>query len=102
MGYKRGAKDDIANRLPLPTRYQEPDINSGTPWSEMALEDLRAARDAGDDLEELSRYLCRDWEKVAAKCKELGLDLVYQSRKRLEREKKRKREEKDDRLDLRR
>jgi hypothetical protein len=70
MAYKRGAKEDIENRVPLPTRYHEPDINSGAPWSEMALEDLRAAWEAGDDLEELSRYLCRDWEEVAAKCKD--------------------------------
>ena len=58
----------------------------------MAVEDLRAAWEAGDDLAELSRYLCWDWQEVAAKCKELGLDLVYQSRKRLEREKREQRQ----------
>ena len=57
--YKRGAKDDIINREPLPPVNREPNLNSGTQWSEMALEDLRAAWEAGDDLEELSRYLNR-------------------------------------------
>ncbi|HEX3494610.1 MAG TPA: hypothetical protein VHT48_04460 [Methylocella sp.] len=82
MAYKRGARDDIINRVPLATRNLEPDLNSGKPWSEMDLEDLRSAWKAGDDLEELSRYLCRDWQEIATKCKELGLDLTYQSRKR--------------------
>jgi hypothetical protein len=33
--------------------------------------------EAGDDLEELSRYLCRDWEEVAKECKDNGL-MVYE------------------------
>lgn len=93
MSYKAGAKQDIADRRPLPTRDREPDVNSGAAWSQMSLEDLRAAWEAGDDLEELSRYLCRDWREIASKCKELNLDLTYQSRKQAAR--KAQREGKD-------
>jgi hypothetical protein len=48
----------------------------------LAVEDLRAQWRTGADLEELSRYLCRDWEEVAQKCAELDLDLVYQPQRR--------------------
>ena len=58
----------------------------------MAVEDLRAAWEAGDDLDELSSYLCRDRQEVATKCKKLGLDLVYQSSNRSEQEKRKQRQ----------
>ena len=78
MAYKRGARDDISNRVPLPSRYREPDINSGKPWSEADDADLHAAYRSDADLAEISEHLRRDWEEVAAKCAELKVDLRYQ------------------------
>lgn len=59
-----------------------PNIHTGEPWSEMAVEGLQAAWKSGADLEELSTFLCRDWEDITTKCKELGLDLIYQPQRR--------------------
>jgi hypothetical protein len=84
MAYKEGAREQMAKRLGItwvaPDRVH--DIYSGEPWSEMAIEDLQAQWRTGADLEELSSYLCRDWEEVAQKCAELDLDLVYQPQRR--------------------
>jgi hypothetical protein len=84
MAYKQGAKEEMAKRLGVtwaaPDRVQ--DIYAGEPWSEMATEDLRELWQTGADLEELSRYLCRDWQEVAQKCAELHLDLVHQPQRR--------------------
>jgi|SRR4051794_39691683 hypothetical protein len=83
MAYKKGAKEAIANRQPLPERSFEPDLNDGKEWSEDDIADLKVAWKQGEDLEELCRYLCRaDYEDVAKKCSELGLDLKYQSRRK--------------------
>ncbi|WP_314961475.1 hypothetical protein [Bradyrhizobium cosmicum] len=84
MAYKRGAREEMAKRSG-PTWYipeHVPDIHTGEPWSEMAVEDLQAAWKTGADLAELSSYLCRDWEDITQKCKELGLDLIYQPQRR--------------------
>ena len=82
MAYKRGAREDITNRVPLPSHYQEPDINSGKPWSEADIADLHAAYRSDADLAEISEHLCRDWQEVAEICAELNLDLRYQLSKR--------------------
>ena len=84
MAYKKGAREEMAKRLGITwvAADRVPDIHTGEPWSEMAVEDLQAQWRTGADLEELSCYLCRDWEEVAEKCAELDLDLVYQSRRR--------------------
>ena len=65
MAYKRGAREDTANRVPLPSQYQEPDINSGKPWSEADIADLHAAYQFDADVAEIAEHLCRDWEQVA-------------------------------------
>ena len=82
MAYKRGSRDDIANRVPLPARCPEPDINSGKPWSQSDLDDLKTAYKVDADLEEIAEHLCRDWEEVAQKCADLNLELRYQRSKR--------------------
>jgi hypothetical protein len=92
MAYKRGARDDITNRLPLPARDIEPDINGGKPWSQSDLDDLMAAYKADADLEEIAEHLCRDWEEVTQKCAELNLDLRHQRSKRAGKEQVRKKE----------
>ena len=85
MAYKQGAREEMAKRLGV--AWVAPDrvhgIHAGEPWSEMATEDLREQWKTGADLEELSRYLCRDWEEVARKCAELDLDLVHQPQRRM-------------------
>lgn len=48
-------------------------LNSGTPWSEMALADLRYTLEHGDSLEQAATFLCRDIDEVQAKAEELGL-----------------------------
>ncbi|UPK28367.1 hypothetical protein [Bradyrhizobium sp. 195] len=84
MAYKRGAREMMAQRLgPTWVSHEHvPDVHTGEPWSEMAVEDLQAAWKTGANLEELSTYLCRDWEDITEKCKELGLDLIYQPQRR--------------------
>jgi hypothetical protein len=87
MAYKRGARDAMAAEdKRLPPREDKPDLYTGAEWTETAIEDLRSAWKAGDDLPELARFLCRDWKDVANKCKELNLDLEFQSRRRAGRE----------------
>jgi hypothetical protein len=49
------------------------DVNSGKPWSEMDLSDLRDSIDCGDSFAEVALFLCRDEHEVRAKAKELGL-----------------------------
>lgn len=57
------------------------DLNDGKEWSYMALQDLRAAIEAGDTIEEAARFLCRSTNvaEVAAKARELGLPVRYGS-----------------------
>jgi hypothetical protein len=49
------------------------DANSGEPWSEMDLEDLRHSLDYGDTVAETASFLCRDEDEVREKIMELGL-----------------------------
>lgn len=37
-----------------------PNINSGKPWSELDLEDLRYCLAAGEPAEQIADFLCRD------------------------------------------
>ncbi len=44
-----------------------PNFNSGEPWSEMDLYDLRYGLQIGTSVEELADFLCRDVEEVRQK-----------------------------------
>ena len=73
----------MLNPQPLAARPFEPDLNDGNEWSDQDIADLQVAWKSGDDLDELCRYLCRaDYNDVARKCAELGLDLKHQSRRK--------------------
>jgi hypothetical protein len=49
------------------------DANSGKPWSEMDIQDLRASLDFGNTIADAASMLCRDEDEVRQKAKELGL-----------------------------
>ena len=51
------------------------DIYDGEPWTEMDIDDLKAAIDGGATFEEAAQFLCRadSVDDVASKCEELGL-----------------------------
>ena len=49
------------------------DANSGEPWSEMDIQDLRASLDFGNTYADAASMLCRDEDEVRQKAKELGL-----------------------------
>jgi methylase of polypeptide subunit release factors len=51
------------------------DIYDGAAWTEMDIEDLKAAIEAGRSIEEAAQFLCRSNSvvDVARKCEELGL-----------------------------
>jgi hypothetical protein len=49
-----------------------PNLNSGEPWSEMDLYDLRYGLQIGTSVEELADFLCRDVEEVRQKIAELA------------------------------
>ena len=57
------------------------DIYDGTDWTEMDIEDLRAAIQGGASIQEAADLLCRadGVEEVARKCAELGLRPKFQS-----------------------
>jgi hypothetical protein len=84
MAYKKGSKEAMQNRQPLPPSSAPlTDLNDGKEWSEEDIRDLKAAWEHGADLEELCRFLCRaDWKVVGDKCAELGLDLKWQKQRR--------------------
>jgi hypothetical protein len=50
-----------------------PNINSGQPWSEMDLFDLRNSLEHGSSIEEVAEFLCRDVEEVEIEAKVRGL-----------------------------
>lgn len=60
------------------------DLNSGTEWSEMAIEDLRHALESGETIESAARFLCRstDVAEVARKARELGLSVRHENEPR--------------------
>lgn len=51
------------------------DIYSSTAWTEMDIEDLKAAMEHGTSIEEIAEFLCRSntVDDVRRKCNELGL-----------------------------
>ena len=51
------------------------DIYDGADWTEMDIDDLKAAMEGGASIEEAAQFLCRadSVEDVARKCEELGL-----------------------------
>jgi hypothetical protein len=51
------------------------DINDGADWTDMDIEDLKAAIEGGATIEEAAEFLCRadSVDDVARKCEELGL-----------------------------
>ena len=49
------------------------DANSGEPWSEMDIQDLRTSLDFGNTIADAATMLCRDEDEVRQKAKELGL-----------------------------
>jgi hypothetical protein len=51
------------------------DIYDGAEWTEMDVEDLRAAIEHGHSIEDAAEFLCRadSIDDVARKCEELGL-----------------------------
>jgi hypothetical protein len=56
--------------------YIQPmDIYDGEPWTEMDVEDLTAALQSGDTIEEAAQFLCRSGtvDEVRRKVEELGL-----------------------------
>jgi hypothetical protein len=51
------------------------DVYDGADWTEMDIEDLKAAIEGSASIEEAAQFLCRadSVDDVARKCKELGL-----------------------------
>jgi hypothetical protein len=51
------------------------DIYDGADWTEMDIDDLKLAMEAGCSIEEAAEFLCRagSVDDVARKCQELGL-----------------------------
>jgi hypothetical protein len=54
------------------------DIYDGAKWTEMDIDDLKAAIATGSSVEEAAQFLCRadSVEDVRRKCQELGLALI--------------------------
>jgi hypothetical protein len=52
------------------------DANSGEPWSEADISDLKNEVDHGRTIAETASFLCRDVYELRAKMKELGLTVV--------------------------
>jgi hypothetical protein len=52
---------------------ERPNLNTGTPWSEMDIFDLRNSLDQGDTPEKVADFLCRTLSEVWEKMTELGL-----------------------------
>ena len=48
-----------------------PNVNSGKPWSEMDIRDLKVALQYNRTVAEIADFLCRDVEEVEAKIAEL-------------------------------
>jgi hypothetical protein len=59
----------------MPASVKSPDLNSGEPWSEMDIEDLRSFALGGATAAETAKFLCRDIDETIAKARELGLAL---------------------------
>jgi hypothetical protein len=53
-----------------------PNLNTGKPWSEMDLSDLRHSLERGTSVPEIADFLCRDPEEVWQKMNELKTRLL--------------------------
>ena len=51
----------------------------GAEWTEMDIQDLKAAIESGRSIEEAAEFLCRAVDDVARKCQELALKPKMQS-----------------------
>jgi hypothetical protein len=49
-----------------------PNINTGKPWSALDLQDLRYCLAAGEPVEDIADFLCRNVEEVRAKTAEIA------------------------------
>ena len=67
-----GARN-LSSRTRLSGQEQSMDANSGEPWSEADISDLKNELDHGRTIAETASFLCRDVDEVRAKMKELGL-----------------------------
>lgn len=47
-------------------------LNTGTPWSRLAIRDLEHCVRRGDSIEEIAGFLCRTQAEVRQKIEELG------------------------------
>ena len=52
-------------------------LNTGKPWSDMNVLDLRICAEAEDTIEEAAQLLCRTQKEVREKAAELGLDFRF-------------------------
>jgi hypothetical protein len=55
--------------------------NSGQPWSEMDLWDLRNSLSHGRTADEVAEFLCRDTDEVRQKMAQLGIEERRKRRK---------------------
>jgi len=67
-----GARN-LSSRTRLSGQEQSMDANSGEPWSEADISDLKNELDHGRTIAQTASFLCRDVSEVRAKMKELGL-----------------------------
>ena len=59
--------EPFACESPSPIRRSPMDANSGEPWSEMDIQDLRASLDFGNTIADAASMLCRDEDEVRQK-----------------------------------
>ena len=52
-----------------------PDLNSGTPWSDLALDDVKYGVQHGHSVGRIAVFVCRSEAEVAEMIAELGLNL---------------------------
>jgi hypothetical protein len=57
-----------------------PNLNSGEPWQDADIIDLRLCAEQGISLAETADFLCRNRQEVHAKAKELGIKLRRRER----------------------
>ena len=65
----------MRSMAPTANKPKKLDAHDGEPWTEMDIEDLTAALNYGDTIEEAARHLCRSGtvEDVRRKAEELAL-----------------------------
>ena len=53
-------------------QYEEPNLNTGMPWSGSADEDIRQGVDRGDPVEEIAMLLCRTPSEIRQRMAEIA------------------------------